>query len=373
MRLTINREQLLKGLTIAAKAIGSKVPVPLLMNLKLVLNEKGLTIIGGNNELTINTLVPNMIGEREIIRNAKYGATLVASKIITEIARRMEGEELAIEVVDETIVKIDDGKSSFKLNSIRADEYPEVDLEPTGVVFELPCQDFAKLVDQTAFAASNKEQRPILTAVNLEASSGKLIATATDSARLARKEISVDDVVSFSSNVPARTLVEITKMFESAHKVTLAVSDKKILFSFDNTLVSSRLINGEYPNTKNIIPKTFNYFLEVNSQELISAMERASLLSVERENVVKLSMTEDALEVASKSAQVGSANEKISTFQFSGDRLEMSFNSEYVIAAIRAVKAEDVTVAFIGEMKPFVIKNSKDDSVVQLVTPVRTF
>lgn len=373
MRLTINREQLLKGLTIAAKAIGSKVPVPLLMNLKLVLNEKGLTIIGGNNELTISTLVPNMIGGKEIIRNAKYGATLVASKIITEIARRMEGDELAIEVVDETIVKIDDGKSSFKLNSIKADEYPEVDLEATGVVFEILCRDFAKLVDQTAFAASNKEQRPILTAVNLEASGGKLIATATDSARLARKEISVDEVISFSSNVPARTLVEITKMFENSEKVTLAVSDKKILFSFDSTLVSSRLINGDYPNTKNIIPKTFNYFLEVNSQELISAMERASLLSVERENVVKLSMTEDALEVASKSAQVGSANEKLSTFQFSGDRLEMSFNSEYVIAAIRAVKAEDVTVAFIGEMKPFVIKNNKDDSVVQLVTPVRTF
>jgi DNA polymerase-3 subunit beta len=373
MRLTITREHLLKGLTTAAKAIGSKVPVPLLMNLKLVLNEKGLTVVGGNNELTISTLVPNMIGEKEIIRNAKYGATLVASKIITEIARRMEGDELAIEVVDETIVKIDDGKSSFKLNSIRADEYPEVDLDPSGVVFDISCHDFTRLIEQTAFAASNKEQRPILTAVNLEAAGGKLIATATDSARLARKEVPIDDVVSFVSNVPARTLIEITKMFEGAEKVTMAVSDKKILFSFDNTLVSSRLINGDYPNTKNIIPKTFNYFLEVNSAELISAMERVSLLSVERENVVKITMTEDALEVASKSAQVGSANEKLSTFQFSGDRLEMSFNSDYVVSAIRAVKAEDVTIAFIGEMKPFVIKNNKDDSVVQLVTPVRTY
>ena len=373
MRLTINREQLLKGLTISARAVGSKVPVPLLLNLKLVLNEKGLTVVGGNNELTISTLIPNMIGEKEIIRNVKFGATLIASKIITEIARRMEGEEIAIEVVDETILKIDDGKSSFKLNSIKADEYPEVDLEPTGIVFDVDSRDFAHLVEQTAFAASSKEQRPILTAVNLEASDGKLISTATDSARLARKEIAIDDIVTFSANVPARTLIEITKMFEGSEKVSLAVSDKKILFSFEHTVVSSRLINGEYPNTKNIIPKTFNYFLEVNSSELISAMERASLLSTERENVVKISMTEDALEVASKSAQVGSANEKISTFQFSGDRLEMSFNSEYVIAAIRAVKAEDVTIAFIGEMKPFVIKNNKDDSVVQLVTPVRTF
>lgn len=373
MRFTINREQFLKGLNIASKAIGSKVAIPLLLNFKLVLDEKGLSITGSNNELTIHTIVPNMIGTKEIIRNQKYGATLVASKILTEIARKIEGDEVSLEVIDDTIVKIDDGKSSFKLNSIKAEEYPEIDLESSGVSFEVKTPDFISLIEQTAFAASQKEQRPILTALNLEAYDFKLVATATDSARLARKSIDLSEEVKFSANISARTIIEISRLFENAPSVIISVSDKKMLFSFDGTVVASRLITGDYPNTKNIVPKTFNFFLEANAQELISAMERVSLLNVERENVVRLFLTEEAVEVTSKSQQVGSASEKIGTFQFSGDRLEVSFNGDYVISAIRAIKSEDVTIAFIGEMKPFVIKNNKDDSVVQLVTPVRTY
>lgn len=373
MRLIINREQLLKGLTVAGRAVGSKASFPILMNFKLTLDEKGLTILGGNNEVTISTTIPYMIGDKEIIRNTKHGSTLVGSKILTEIVRRVESDEISLMVIDDTIVKIEGGKSSFQLNSIRPEEYPEIDLDATGVVFEIQSREFSRLIEQTSFAASSKEQRPILMAVNLTARDGMLIATATDSARLARKEIEIEEDLEFSANVPAKTLLEITRMFETGSDILIAVSDKKILFSFDNTLVSSRLINGEYPNTKNIIPKTFNYFLEVNSVQLVSAMERASLLSQERENVVKLTMTGDVLEVASRSTQVGSANEKLSTFQFSGDVLEISFNSEYVISAIKALKTEDVTIAFIGEMKPFVVKTDKDPSIVQLVTPVRTY
>ena len=373
MRLIISREHLLKGLTVAGKAVGSKASFPILMNFKLTLDEKGLTVLGGNNELTISTLIPYMIEDKEIIRNTKHGSTLIGSKILTEIIRRIECDEVSITVVDDTIVKIEGGKSSFQLNSMKPEEYPEIDLEQTGVVFDIDSRELSKLVEQTSFAASAKEQRPILMAVNLSAVDGKLVATATDSARLDRKEIDLEDEIEFSANVPAKTLLEITRMFESGGKVTTAVSDKKILFSFDSTLVSSRLINGEYPNTKNIIPKTFNYFLEVNSAQLVAAMERASLLSQERENVVKLTMTSSTLEVASRSAQIGSANETLSTFQFNGDILEISFNSDYVISAIKALKTEDVTIAFIGEMKPFVVKSDKDPSIVQLVTPVRTY
>jgi DNA polymerase III subunit beta len=374
MRFKIDREQFLKGLTVASKAIGSKSPIPVMMNVKLVLDEQGLSAIGSNNELTIKTVIPFKIGDREIIRDAQFGSTLVASRIITEIARRVAGTEVSFEIIDDTIAQIGDGRSSFKLNSVRPEEYPEIDLEPTGVQVSLDCKVFTQMVDQTAFAASGKEQRPILTAVNLEASGDyKLIATATDSARLARKEIALPNPAKFVANVPARVLSEISKLLEGEGTVNLAINEKKILVSFNGTIVSSRLINGDYPNTKNIVPRNFSFFLEANSLELISAMERVSLLSIERENVVKLSMGEEGVEVSSKSAEVGSAVEKISTCQYTGERLEVSFNSDYVMAAIRAAQSEDVTIAFLGEMKPFVIKNAKDESQVQLVTPVRTY
>jgi DNA polymerase-3 subunit beta len=373
MRLKINREAFLKGLNIATKAIGLKSPLPVMTQLKVTLDEKGLDLIGSNNDLAIKTTIPFMIDNKAIITDYEFGGALLNSKIVTEIVRRVEGETISLEIVDGTIVEIGDGKSSFKLNAMRVEEYPELDLEVDGVVINLSSKVFSKMVEQTAFAASTKEQRPILTAVNLESIESKIVATATDSARLARKEIPIDKIVKLNANVPAKVLIEVSHLIEKETDLLISISDKKILISFDNTLVTSRLVGGEYPNTHNIIPKTFNFFLEANSHEIISAMERVSLLSIERENVVKLTMSEDGVEISSKSAQVGSASEQITTFSYTGDPFEVSFNSEYVMAAIRAAQCEDITIAFLGEMKPFVVRNNKDDSQVQLVTPVRTY
>ncbi len=375
MRFTINREAFLKGLNIASKAISTKSPIPVMMNFKLALTVEGLSIVGSNNELTIKTIVPTMIGEERIITDSEYGATLVSSKYLTEIIRKISGDLVLFEVIDETIVKISDNRSHFKLNSIKAEEYPDIDLSSQGVSIELDKDSFQTLVNQTAFAASTKEQRPILTAVNLQADSNRLVATATDSARLARKEIDLSESYAFTANIPAKVLMEVSKLIESenAEQVTLSVSENKALFAFATTVISSRLISGDYPNTKNIVPKSFNFFLEANAQELISAMERVSLLLSEKENVVKLTMTRDGVEVSTKSSQVGSAVEKISIYQYDGERLEVSFNSTYVIDAIKACGSEDVTLAFLGEMKPFVVKNNQDLSQIQLVTPMRTY
>jgi len=373
MRLTINKEQFLKALNAASHAVATKTPMPLLTNLKLELNEKGLEVTGSNNEITIKATVPYMIGEKEIIRNAGIGSILVNAHILTEVIRHLEGTELSFEVIDEAIAKIDDGKSSFKLNCIKAEEYPDIDLEPTGTTFEMKCADFQRLVEQSAFAASAKEQRPILTSLNLRASEGTLVATATDSARLARKQITIDSDVKFACNIPARVCLDIVHLFENTTDVTISIAEKKALFNFDSTIVTSRLIPGDYPVTDAIIPQTFNFFLQANSQELLSAMERVRILSGDSEPVVKLSMREDEVEVSAKSDATQSAVEKISTFQFNGEFLDVSFNSQFVIDAIKAIKSDDVSICFIGEMKPFVAKNPKDASVIELITPMRTF
>ena len=372
MRFTIERESLLKGLSMAAKAIPQKAELPILSNIKLHLSEKGLELTSSDNSMSICTIVPFKIGEKEIIRNSKEGETLVQAKIFTEVVRHIEDEYLTAELVDNAILKIEDSHSKFKLNSIRAEEYPQIDLSTSGAVLEIKAKDFQDLVDQTAFAASIKETRPQLTAVNLEAHNGVLTGTATDTARLARKSLDIDSDVHFVANVPAKKLVDIVRSFEDAEMVTIAISDKRAVFQFNNTTISTRLINGDYPNTKNIVPKAFNYFLEVNAREFLGAMERVSLLSSEHDGVVKLIMTEDEVEMVSKSALVGSANEKLSIFQFSGERLEISFRASYVADAIKACRCEDVTIAFIGEWKPFIVKNAKDDSIDMLLTPLRS-
>ena len=373
MRFTIKREEFLKGLTIANRAVASKAAVPVLLNLKIELNENGLFITGSNYEITIKTFVPYRFNEMEIIRNYKEGATLINAKIITDIARKIESEELTFDVVDSTIATISDGRSEYKLNCIRPEEYPDLDLEPNGTEVAISKEDFDALVSQTAFAASTKEQRPILTALNLEAENGILTATATDSARLARKQIRIEDGINFVANVPARMMVEVDHLLDNIDHVIVAFSDKKALFTLDRTIVATRLVAGDYPNTKNIVPRITNYVLEVNSSDLLKAIDRANILSIDRENVVDLSMDENGIEISAKSSQMGSATERIDLFKYEGQPLKVSFNSEFVNAAVKALGSRDVTFAFVGEMKPFVLKDAQDDSVIQVVTPVRTY
>ncbi len=371
MRLSVDKEQFVKALNSASHAIGAKSADPILANLKLDLNEKGLEITGTNGEITIKSTVPYMIEGNTIIRGAGLGTVLVNAHLLTEVVRRMGGNEISFEVIDGAIAKIDDGKSSFRLNCTKAEGYPDIDLEPTGVIFSMPCAGLSEIIEQSAFAASGKDSRPVLTAVNLEAREGMLIATATDSARLARKSIRIDSDATFRVNIPARLIADITRLFEGAENVELSISDGKALFRFDNTIVSSRLIPGDYPVTNAIIPQNFNYYLEVNAQELVSAMSRVSVLSPEKEAVVKLSMSEGEVEVSARNEMNGSANETIQTFSFTGEALDVSFNSLFVIDAIKALKCEDVTICFQAEMRPFVVKNPKDDSAIELITPMR--
>ena len=373
MRFTINREEFLKGLNAAARAVSSKVAMPVLENLKLELTDRGLFITGSNLDITIKTQVPYKLGDRDIIRNYKEGSTLIKAKLITDIVRKLDSDEITLDVVDSTIANINNNKSNFQLNCVKVEEYLDLDLDASGTQFTISAVDFNTLVDQTAFAASQKEQRPILTALNIEARGGFLTATATDSARLARKTISIPDGVEFIANVPAKMMVEVSHLLEGRDSIDIAFSDKKVLFTIGTTIVATRLIAGDYPNTKNIVPRITNYSLEVNANDLMKAIERANLLSIDRENVVDLTMSEDSIEISAKSSQIGSANEKIDLFKYVGQNLKVSFNSEFVIAAIKALGCTDVTFAFVGEMKPFVIENASDDSVVQVVTPMRTY
>ena len=373
MRLTIKREEFLKGLLTASRAVANKIAVPVLSNLKLELLDSGLFITGSDHDLTIKTQVPYKLNGVEIIRNHKVGATLINAKFITEIVRKMESEEVTLDVVDSTIAMVSDNRSEYKLNCVRPEEYPDLDLEPNGTQLTLTKAEFNTLVSQTAFAASTKEQRPVLTALNLEAANGVLTATATDSARMARKQISVPADIRFLANVPAKMMVEVDHLLEGQDNVDIAFSDKKALFTFGRTVVATRLVVGEYPNTKNIVPKMTNFSLEVNANDLVKAIDRANILSVERENVVDLTMSENGVVITAKSQQVGSANERIDMFKYVGQDLRVSFNSSFVVAAVKALNCEDVTFAFVGEMKPFVVKNASDDSVIQIVTPVRTY
>ena len=245
MRFTIVRDELVKSVNVAFRAISNKVSYPVLENLKLDLTDDGLSIIGSNFEISIKTLIPYTDGDREIIRNYKKGSALVKGKLFADIIRSMDDEEITFDVIDNN-ASITDNHSEYRLNCIRPEEYPDLDLEAIGTELVLPREVFHSICDQTAFAASTKEQRPVLTALNLEAASGVLTATATDSARMARKTIAIPQEINFVANVPAKMMVEVDHLMENLPDVSISFSDKKALFKLQPT-ETFRLSPESYP------------------------------------------------------------------------------------------------------------------------------
>ena len=353
MKLTINRLRFLKLLNTVNIAILPKSPTPAYLNFKIDMQEDKLLLLGSNGELTITSSCPIKEDDKYIITDYEVGTTLISAKFLLEIVRRLESDFVTIEIVDDVIARISDNKSEFKLNAVRAYEYPDLDLDIIGEKVNFTCEDLKKIVSQTAFAASTKEVRPVLTAINAKADGSTIEFVATDSYRLAKKTYYLKEVVHFNSNIPVKTLNEVS--------------------TYNETNIYSRLIAGDFPKISGMFPSNYPYILQVNSNKFISAMERVSLLAIERENIVKLSVSNEKLEISSKSEQIGSANETIDDYKYTGDIFEISFNVNYVIDAIKAAQSEEVVLSFVGEMSAFKVSSPNDNSLVQIVTPVRSY
>jgi DNA polymerase-3 subunit beta len=285
--------------------------------------------------------------------------------------RKLEGENVKIEIIDNVIVKISDTKSNFQLNSLKADQYPDIDLSILGEKVILNAEEFKKIVTQTSFAASTKEVRPILTAINAKSDGNSAQFVATDAYRLAKKTCPISSH-EFEANIPVKALIEVSKLIEGK-EITLNISEKKIVFEFENTKVYSRLLNGDFPKISKMIPSNYPFVLKVNAAKFIDAMQRVSLLSVEKEKIVKMTLDHDNVEILSKNDQVGSANEKIELFEYVGGRFEISFNVDYVSEAIKACLSEDVIISFAGEMNAFSVTPANDNSIIHIITPVRSY
>ncbi len=372
MKFTINRLNFLKILSTVNVAIGQKSPTPAFLNFKIEVNENGLIVTGSDNDITIESILPFSIDNTPVITDYTYGSTLISAKYLLEIIRRLDSDLVSIEIIDEVIVQISDNKSHFQLNAMRSEEYPDLDLSISGEEIEFKTESFKKIVSQTAFAASTREVRPILTAINFKSTDGNAEFVATDSYRLAKKLYHIDNLDSFETNIPVKVLNEVAKLIEE-DSIVLHISSNKVVFEFGTTKVFSRLINGDFPKTSRMIPNNYPFVLQVNSNKFIEAMQRVSLLAIERERIVKLSLDSDLVEISSKSEQIGSANERIEQFQYEGGRVEISFNVDYVIDAIKASQSEDVILSFAGEMNAFRVTSPEDDSLIQIITPVRSY
>ena len=371
MKFIIKRDLLLKSLNNVSRVFSSKVLLPVLSNFKFSLRREKLEILASNGETTIVDSIDtyNELGEK-VFEYTATGDCLIPHRVL-EIIRRLTGENISIDLIDDSILGIDDGSTSFKLNTIPSKEYPYISLDLSIDAVEVNAKEFARSVSQVAFAASNKDTTNVLTAVNMFTKDRKLVLSATDGARLSRKIIDIGSPKEFTANIPSKTLTDVARMAEGNDVVIIGFEQKKIYFRLGSMIIFSTLISGDYPNLNGVLSSRYTIDLQTNSKEIISALERVALLFIDKQTSAKLKVSGSEFKITSKSPQFGSVVENISNYSFDSQAFEINVDCDYVTQAIRAIGKENITFKFTGETKPLFIVSEDEPNLIQVITPLR--
>lgn len=371
MYFKVSKKDFLNSLSVAARAISNYSPLPAFSGIKIVAENDKLILTGSDSDVSIQTTL--MKSDECTLEINDMGAIVIEAKYILEIVRKINAEVVEFEMIDGSLTKISGSSAEFKINGMNAQDYPMIDFTKPAEAFTMPKEDLRKVISQTSFAVSDKETRPVLTGVNFSCDEKTLHCVATDSYRLAKKSVELEQSVKFNITVPGKSLAEVVKTLENEGNVEIAVNDKKAQFVIDSTIIQTRLIDGVYPETSRLIPLSFEYELTMDTRDLLGAIDRASFIKSDGVSVIKFSLSEDQCVLSSKSLEVGSSTEVLSSASFTGSPLEISCNGKYVFDAIKALEGDLVKFSLCGEMKPFIIQSVKDDKVLQLVLPVRTY
>ncbi|WP_087973942.1 DNA polymerase III subunit beta [Oceanobacillus rekensis] len=378
MKFIIQRDRLIAGVQDVMKAISSRTVIPILTGMKIEAKQHGITLTGSDSDISIESYIPAEEDGNIHVEQIEEGTIVLQAKYFPDIVRKLPEKTVEIEVDSNLKVTIRSGKAEFNLNGLDADEYPHLPDLQTENSFEMPIDLLKNMIKQTVFAVSTMETRPILTGVNLKLATNVLSFTATDSHRLAKREIPIADAtIEFQQVVvPGKSLNELYKILDDTEeKVEISVTNNQILFRTKYLNFLSRLLDGNYPETSRLIPEQSKTKIQVKTKELLHTIDRASLLAKEeRNNVVKLTTQGDTIiEISSNSPEVGNVVEEIAVDVIEGEELKISFSSKYMIDALKAIEYDDVIIEFTGAMRPFIIRPLNENSILQLILPVRTY
>lgn len=374
MKIKIKKELLLENLNKVSKAISTKNLIPILSGIKFDLTREGLTLTASDNDITIQTFIPADNKDMEI---EKEGSIIIQGKYVLDIVRKLPDEFINIEVIDELKILIYAENSEFNLNGINQKEYPNVALENSKNFVKINTKLFKTIINQTAFATSTDESRPILTGINIKITGDILECSATDSYRLAKKQAKLNEIAGETYNiiVPGKNIVEFMKILnEGNEELEIHIFSNKVLFKQNNLLFQSRLVSGNYPNVNNLIPSDSFLKITANLSNLYDVIDRASILTSDKEkNIVTLETNKNLLIVRSSSAEIGRVEEKMNITKDNEEEIKISFSAKYMMDALRSFEGDTVELAFEGEVKPIIIKDVGDPNLTQLVLPIRTY
>lgn len=378
MKFEMMRHRLLDGLNDVMKAVSSKTTIPILTGIKLELTEEGLHLTGSDSDVTIQTFIKSEEDGDQVIRVIEEGSIVLQARMFNEIVRKLPTSDVEIEVKENNHTYISSGKSEFHIIGLDPSDYPLLPEIQDDSQFEIGSDLLKSLVRETVFAVSASESRPVLTGVHWQIKDGELTCVATDSHRLARRKLILEQPPEGEFNVviPGKSLNELSKIIgDSAQPVYIVMTSQQVLFKTKDVLFYSSLLEGNYPDTSRLIPIEYKTILTLNSKALYQSIDRASLLArEERNNIVRLSSLEGKkVEVSSSSPEIGNVEEEIELSTMEGEDIKISFSAKYMMDALKAFDGQDIVIQLTGAMRPFIINSAQDDTLLQLIVPVRTY
>lgn len=361
MKFRCERDVFVEALATVGRAVGSRSSSPVLSGLHLVLNGDQLTLTGSDLDLTISASL-QVNGEQD-------GEAVIPAKLVTDIVRSLEPGAVSIEA-DGDEADIAAGRSQFTVHLYPADEFPQLPV-PGGDPVSI---DSAALVDglrQVVPAASSDDSRPILTGVLLAAEADGLRLVATDSYRLAVRDLPGTSVLEEGQHVliPSRALNELTRVLTTSDEVTLVLGEHDAQFTVGSVTLTTRLIEGEFPNYRGLIPSSQPNRLLVSRAALVDAVRRVRLLAREA-TPVRLTLGSDSLELLALTQDIGKASESVDA-KYEGSEMTVAFNPEYLLDGLEVTPGDEVSLETVDALKPALLRSTESSDFLYLLMPVR--
>jgi DNA polymerase-3 subunit beta len=362
LRITASKDELVQALGVVSRAVSTRTSVQILSGILLEPQGGELRLAATDMELSLRANVQAQIeGD---------GAIVLPGKTLADIARLLPSDEVVIEhKPSEAVVHITSGTASYTLNMYNPEDFPRLPELDAVETFSVDRESLLETIHRVARAASRDESRPVLTGILVSFTGGKIVMAATDSYRLAVKETELGgNAPELEAIVPSRALQELARIANAGDTVEVGVHENQVLFSTEGAWLTTRRIDGQFPNYRQLLPEQFEHELTIPRVELLEVVRRASVM-IQRATPLQLRFAEGELTVIARTHEVGESQESM-PIGFTGETLEIGFNADFLRDGLESMDGDDVRFKLISPLRPAVIQGEGDD-FTYLVMPIR--
>jgi DNA polymerase III subunit beta len=366
MKISCSRDQLTAQLGVAVRGVATRSAIQALSGVLLSASADRLELQATDMELGIRVGVQANV--------AQEGSVVLPGRLLLDVARALPRDELTLEHRSrEQDVEVTSGASRFHLRTLPPEDFPRLPSADGATAVRVPAGAFVDTIARVARSASRDETRPHLTGVLVSASERDLRMVATDSYRLSVKETQLEEPLdgSLEANVPARTLQELSRIAGAAgaDEIEIAALENQVVFSVGDATLSSRLVEGRFPNYRQLLPDAFEHELRLATAEVLEVVRRISLLA-QKNAPLRLRFAEGELEISAQTPDVGEASERLPV-PFNGEPFEIGFNPEFLRDGIESAESEELVLKLISPLRPGLIQSGGDGGFLYLIMPIR--